>query len=122
MLLLFLFGHLADSDSNSTRSNVVGQDTSGSASQCDVCSLSFPTRKELKRHQSVAHEKGLAFKCRIEGCIKARTGHVYNRRDNFVRHLKTAHADAEDFDVEEMVKRCGFVRGAEGAKDIRRRK
>lgn len=106
--------------SNLIKSSSVGQDSGGS--QCDVCSLSFPTRKELKRHQSVAHEKGLAFKCRVEGCIKARSGHVYNRRDNFVRHLKTAHVDAEDFDVEDMVKSCAFVRRTEGTKDVRRRK
>ncbi|PKS13027.1 hypothetical protein jhhlp_000368 [Lomentospora prolificans] len=103
-----------------SKSSNTGQDASGS--QCDVCAISFPTRKELKRHQSVAHEKGLAFKCRIDGCIKARSGHIYNRRDNFVRHIKTAHADAGDIDVEDMVKRCSFVRGAEAAKDARRRK
>lgn len=78
---------------------------------CDLCSSSFATRKEFKRHQSVAHSRGLAFRCRVEGCTKAKSGHVYNRRDNFVRHLRTAHARAEGADVEGMVKACAFVRG-----------
>ncbi|CAI4219829.1 unnamed protein product [Parascedosporium putredinis] len=99
-----------------------GVTTRSHSSRCDVCSLSFPTRKELKRHQSVAHEKGLAFRCRIDGCIKARSGHIYNRRDNFVRHLKTAHTDTGNFDMEDMVKTCGFTRGSEADKHARRRK
>lgn len=78
---------------------------------CDLCPASFATRKEFKRHQSVAHSRGLAFRCRVEGCTKAKSGHVYNRRDNFVRHLRTAHARAEGADVEGMVKACAFVRG-----------
>lgn len=78
--------------------------------------MAFATRKELKRHQSVAHSKGLAFKCRVPGCTKAKTGHVYNRRDNFVRHLRTAHSRSDGVDVESMVKACAYVRGEAGAK------
>lgn len=108
---------------NQTASTSLPASQEGShSSRCDVCSLSFPTRKELKRHQSVAHEKGLAFRCRIDGCIKARSGHIYNRRDNFVRHLKTAHTDTGNFDMEDMVKTCGFTRGSEADKHARRRK
>ena len=83
---------------------------------CDICHVAFATRKELKRHQSVAHSKGLAFRCRASGCTKAKTGHVYNRRDNFVRHLRTAHAAVSGADVESMVKACAFVRGQAGSK------
>ncbi|SPO05233.1 uncharacterized protein DNG_07920 [Cephalotrichum gorgonifer] len=78
---------------------------------CDMCSVSFATRKEFKRHQSVAHAKGVAFKCHVPGCTKAKSGHVYNRRDNFVRHLRTAHSKAEGADVEATVRQCAFVRG-----------
>ena len=81
-----------------------------------LCPVAFATRKELKRHQSVAHSKGLAFRCRVPDCTKAKTAHVYNRRDNFVRHLRTAHAGGAGADIEAMVKACAFVRGETGAK------
>ncbi|ROT35772.1 hypothetical protein SODALDRAFT_320283 [Sodiomyces alkalinus F11] len=76
---------------------------------CDEpgCDKAFATQKDLKRHKKT-HEKvddsGAApkgYRCRVPGCRKAKTGHVYNRRDNFVRHLRTKHVgldlDAEEF-------------------------
>ncbi|EGY21500.1 Zinc finger protein like [Verticillium longisporum] len=75
---------------------------------CDEvdCCKAFATHKDLKRHKKT-HEKldgGAAaqgYRCRVPGCRKAKTGHVYNRRDNFTRHLRTKHADL-DFDVKEL--------------------
>ncbi|KAF6828897.1 hypothetical protein CPLU01_08223 [Colletotrichum plurivorum] len=73
---------------------------------CDQpgCEKAFATQKDLRRHQRThGTPDGVAaagYRCRVPGCRKARTGHVYNRRDNFVRHLRTKHAGM-DFDVRE---------------------
>ncbi|KAK1541445.1 hypothetical protein CPAR01_07434 [Colletotrichum paranaense] len=74
---------------------------------CDKanCDKAFATMKDLKRHKKT-HETldgdgaGGGYRCRVPGCRKAKTGHVYNRRDNFVRHLRTKHVGME-FDVRE---------------------
>ncbi|KXH43631.1 hypothetical protein CSAL01_07928 [Colletotrichum salicis] len=74
---------------------------------CDEasCDKAFATMKDLKRHKKT-HETldgdgaGGGYRCRVPGCRKAKTGHVYNRRDNFVRHLRTKHMGM-DFDVRE---------------------
>ncbi|TQN66626.1 Zinc finger protein GLIS1 [Colletotrichum shisoi] len=72
---------------------------------CDEtgCDKAFATMKDLKRHKKT-HETldgdSSGYRCRVPGCRKAKTGHVYNRRDNFVRHLRTKHVGM-DFDVRE---------------------
>ncbi|UQC80873.1 uncharacterized protein CLUP02_06358 [Colletotrichum lupini] len=74
---------------------------------CDEanCDKAFATMKDLKRHKKT-HETldgdgaGGGYRCRVPGCRKAKTGHVYNRRDNFVRHLRTKHVGIE-FDARE---------------------
>lgn len=54
---------------------------------CDrVCA----TQKDLSRHHRV-HRKGEGWRCTVNGCKKAAAGHVYGRKDNFERHLRTAH-------------------------------
>ncbi|GKT55677.1 zinc finger protein zic 4 [Colletotrichum tofieldiae] len=67
------------------------------------CDKAFATMKDLKRHKKT-HETldgdSSGYRCRVPGCRKAKTGHVYNRRDNFVRHLRTKHVGM-DFDVRE---------------------
>ncbi|KAF0328870.1 zinc finger protein [Colletotrichum asianum] len=73
--------------------------------RCDEagCDKAFATQKDLKRHKKT-HETldgdSAGYRCRVPGCRKAKTGHVYNRRDNFVRHLRTKHVGME-FDVRE---------------------
>ncbi|KAK2770723.1 zinc finger protein [Colletotrichum kahawae] len=75
--------------------------------RCDEtgCDKAFATQKDLKRHKKT-HETldgdTAGYRCRVPGCRKAKTGHVYNRRDNFVRHLRTKHVGME-FDVREEV-------------------
>ncbi|KAF4913552.1 Cell wall transcription factor ACE2 [Colletotrichum viniferum] len=75
--------------------------------RCDEagCDKTFATQKDLKRHKKT-HETldgdSAGYRCRVLGCRKAKTGHVYNRRDNFVRHLRTKHVGME-FDVREEV-------------------
>ncbi|KAI8250163.1 Transcriptional factor SWI5 [Colletotrichum sp. SAR 10_77] len=75
--------------------------------RCDEagCDKAFATQKDLKRHKKT-HETldgdSAGYRCRVPGCRKAKTGHVYNRRDNFVRHLRTKHVGME-FDVREEV-------------------
>ncbi|KAI8222008.1 hypothetical protein K4K57_010924 [Colletotrichum sp. SAR 10_99] len=75
--------------------------------RCDetACDKAFATQKDLKRHKKT-HETldgdSAGYRCRVPGCRKAKTGHVYNRRDNFVRHLRTKHVGME-FDVREEV-------------------
>ncbi|KAK2041590.1 hypothetical protein LZ31DRAFT_472117 [Colletotrichum somersetense] len=72
---------------------------------CDEagCDKAFATMKDLRRHKKT-HETldgdTSGYRCRVPGCRKAKTGHVYNRRDNFVRHLRTKHVGM-DFDVRE---------------------
>ncbi|KAK1998724.1 hypothetical protein LX36DRAFT_21387 [Colletotrichum falcatum] len=72
---------------------------------CDEagCDKAFATMKDLRRHKKT-HETldgdSSGYRCRVPGCRKAKTGHVYNRRDNFVRHLRTKHVGM-DFDVRE---------------------
>ncbi|TDZ21719.1 Zinc finger protein GLIS1 [Colletotrichum orbiculare MAFF 240422] len=67
------------------------------------CGKAFATQKDLKRHKKThgtLDGDSAGYRCRVPGCRKAKTGHVYNRRDNFVRHLRTKHVGM-DFDVRE---------------------
>ncbi|KAF9873502.1 hypothetical protein CkaCkLH20_08961 [Colletotrichum karsti] len=66
------------------------------------CDKAFATQKDLKRHgkthgtsDGVDAADAEGYRCRVAGCRKAMTGHVYNRRDNFVRHLRTKHVGME---------------------------
>jgi len=59
----------------------------------NTCNKAFATVKDLNRHLKT-HEKGSGFRCPVHGCGKARAGHIYNRRDNFLRHMKKKHANA----------------------------
>ncbi|KAF5980878.1 zinc finger ZIC 4 [Fusarium coicis] len=56
------------------------------------CDKSFATQKDLIRHTRT-HRKGEGYQCKVEGCRKAMSGHVYSRKDNFDRHMRTAHPD-----------------------------
>ncbi|KAM0420549.1 hypothetical protein ACHAPT_011718 [Fusarium lateritium] len=56
------------------------------------CDKAFATQKDLTRHMRT-HRKGEGYQCKVEGCRKAMSGHVYSRKDNFDRHMRTAHPD-----------------------------
>ncbi|PHH49902.1 hypothetical protein CFIMG_002950RA [Ceratocystis fimbriata CBS 114723] len=63
------------------------------------CEAAFSTRKDLKRHINSAHSTSkTGHVCRMPGCGKNVSRKVYNRSDNFLRHLRTAHFH-EDIDV-----------------------
>ncbi len=71
-----------------------------------ACGKAFATQKDLKRHK-MTHDKlgssagskagGAAsgYRCNVSGCVKARSGHVYNRKDNFDRHMHSKHPDLD---------------------------
>ncbi|KAI5462311.1 hypothetical protein BGZ63DRAFT_210510 [Mariannaea sp. PMI_226] len=54
------------------------------------CEKAFATQKDLTRHART-HRKGEGYRCMVEGCRKAATGHIYSRKDNYDRHMRTAH-------------------------------
>lgn len=54
------------------------------------CEKAFATQKDLTRHART-HRKGEGYRCYVEGCRKAANGHIYSRKDNFDRHMRTAH-------------------------------
>ncbi|KAH6900196.1 hypothetical protein B0T10DRAFT_554731 [Thelonectria olida] len=54
------------------------------------CEKAFATQKDLTRHART-HRKGEGYRCIVEGCRKAANGHIYSRKDNFDRHMRTAH-------------------------------
>ncbi|KAF4450107.1 Zinc finger protein ZIC 4 [Fusarium austroafricanum] len=56
------------------------------------CDKAFATQKDLTRHMRT-HRKGEGYQCKVDGCRKAMSGHVYSRKDNFDRHMRTAHPD-----------------------------
>ncbi|KAF5020348.1 hypothetical protein F66182_7620 [Fusarium sp. NRRL 66182] len=56
------------------------------------CDKAFATQKDLTRHMRT-HRKGEGYQCKVEGCRKAMSGHVYSRKDNFDRHMRTAHPE-----------------------------
>ncbi|KAL4730317.1 hypothetical protein ACLX1H_002350 [Fusarium chlamydosporum] len=56
------------------------------------CKSAFATQKDLTRHMAT-HRKGEGYQCKVDGCRKAMSGHVYSRKDNFDRHMRTAHPD-----------------------------
>ncbi|KAF4974484.1 hypothetical protein FZEAL_8622 [Fusarium zealandicum] len=56
------------------------------------CDKAFATQKDLTRHMRT-HRKGEGYQCKVDGCRKAISGHVYSRKDNFDRHMRTAHPD-----------------------------
>ncbi|KAM0425592.1 hypothetical protein ACHAPT_009123 [Fusarium lateritium] len=56
------------------------------------CDKAFATQKDLTRHMRT-HRKGDGYQCKVEGCRKAMSGHVYSRKDNFDRHMRTAHPE-----------------------------
>ncbi|CAF3555358.1 hypothetical protein SNK03_000430 [Fusarium graminearum] len=58
----------------------------------EQCSAAFATQKDLTRHMRT-HRKGEGFQCKVDGCRKAMSGHVYSRKDNFDRHMRTAHPE-----------------------------
>ncbi|KAH7156831.1 hypothetical protein EDB81DRAFT_928946 [Dactylonectria macrodidyma] len=57
------------------------------------CEKAFATQKDLSRHVRT-HRKGEGWRCTVDGCRKAAAGHVYSRKDNFDRHMRTAHASS----------------------------
>ncbi|KAK7422645.1 hypothetical protein QQX98_001433 [Neonectria punicea] len=57
------------------------------------CEKAFATQKDLSRHVRT-HRKGDGWRCTVDGCRKAAAGHVYSRKDNFDRHMRTAHGDS----------------------------
>ncbi|CAJ0545745.1 Ff.00g092180.m01.CDS01 [Fusarium sp. VM40] len=56
------------------------------------CDKAFATQKDLTRHMRT-HRKGEGYQCKVDGCRKAMSGHVYSRKDNFDRHMRTAHPE-----------------------------
>ncbi|KAM5355678.1 hypothetical protein ACJ41O_002324 [Fusarium nematophilum] len=56
------------------------------------CDKAFATQKDLTRHMRT-HRKGEGYQCKVDGCRKAISGHVYSRKDNFDRHMRTAHPE-----------------------------
>ena len=67
----------------------------------------FPTQNDLERHKHAKHgiepaegrPKFKDWKCLVPGCPKS--GHIFNRQDNFKAHLMRMHAD---LDTEEYMK------------------
>lgn len=57
------------------------------------CEKAFATQKDLSRHVRT-HRKGEGWRCTVDGCRKAAAGHVYSRKDNFDRHMRTAHTNS----------------------------
>lgn len=55
------------------------------------CDRVFSTYKDLTRHYRSTHKMGEGWKCHVKGCRKAASGHVYSRKDNYDRHVRTAH-------------------------------
>ncbi|KAJ4137831.1 hypothetical protein NW768_003422 [Fusarium equiseti] len=56
------------------------------------CFAAFATQKDLTRHMRT-HRKGEGYQCKVDGCRKAMSGHIYSRKDNFDRHMRTAHPE-----------------------------
>ncbi|KAL5606796.1 hypothetical protein BROUX41_003176 [Berkeleyomyces rouxiae] len=68
------------------------------------CEAAFSTRKDLKRHVNSAHSTSkTGHVCRMPGCGKNVSRKVYNRSDNFLRHLRTAHFH-DNIDVTEALR------------------
>ena len=59
------------------------------------CGKAFSTTKDLKRHwrtkkhMETKETKEEGYLCPVAGCKEA--GHLYNRKDNFVRHVRKRH-------------------------------
>lgn len=58
---------------------------------CDFCKKTFALRTDLLRHVRTLHRKqeGLVYRCAVPGCTKG--DKVFNRLDNFKKHLKIVH-------------------------------
>ena len=65
---------------------------------CDEedCTRAFSTHKDLRRHAKVhiKAEERRGYVCAVMDCGKARQRHIYCRKDNFDRHMRTAHGGA----------------------------
>jgi hypothetical protein len=68
---------------------------------CVDCLRAFATQKDLRRHMECVHDKtGKGWTCPVLACGKNRIGHVYNRKDNFSRHMKKHPGLEPDFERE----------------------
>ncbi|KAJ3543170.1 hypothetical protein NM208_g3725 [Fusarium decemcellulare] len=56
------------------------------------CDKVFAIQKDLTRHMRV-HRKDKVWQCNVKGCRKALSGHVYSRKENFDRHMRTTHPE-----------------------------
>lgn len=62
---------------------------------CSMCDWKFGTRSDLERHESTVHSQGAArqWYCTDPSC--RRGGRGFSRRDNFRKHMREVHNQAD---------------------------
>ncbi|KAL1297672.1 hypothetical protein AAFC00_006224 [Neodothiora populina] len=72
---------------------------------CNKNVLGFATQNDLDRHKACVHGKGLKkwWKCAYPGCSK--NNKHFDRRDNFVAHIKRRHGNVTAAEIYDLVAR-----------------
>lgn len=82
--------------------------SSNKAFACQFCDKRFSLKHDLTRHLRTLHrrQKDIIYRCCAIGCAKG--GKIFNRLDNFKKHLRTTH---EENNIAELVARSRMFSG-----------
>lgn len=67
--------------------------------------MGFATPNDLDRHEKSVHKNGLKmwWKCAFPGCQKTSKSHCFDRKDNFIAHIKRRHKDLLTSGIDDLV-------------------